>query len=121
MATTITAAEFVSYLRDPEATEASVALVVSLANGLVSDELRDVKWQTEPWPTWVRILALGLAEAGWIKFSEESLDDWSGKRAAALAAMSLTDVDKNSLALLDGRVGSATGYSVKMVSPLDLP
>ena len=115
----ITAAELVSYLREDGTTEEDVALVVDLANGLIEDEFTVAPPQT--WPTWTRILALSLAEAGWTKFSEESVDDWSGKRRAALAAMVLTETDKNRLALLDGRGTVATGYTVRMSSPYDPP
>ena len=112
----ITELELVSYLRDPEATEENVALVCSLANGLVSDEISSV---TSP-PTWVKILAFEVAERGWQKFTQESLDDWSGRRAVA-GAMALTDDEVARLRQLDGRVSTSTAYSIAASSPLDLP
>ncbi len=112
----ITPAELVSYLRDPEATEENTALVVGLANGLIDDEMTS----GAVWPTWVKILALEVAERGWIKFADESLDDWRGKRAAAAGAMILTTEEKARLADLDGRTVTASAYSVQVSSPLDI-
>lgn len=113
----ITPAELVSYLRDPEATADSVALVTELANGLIDDEMVS----GAAWPTWVKILALEVAERGWVKFSDETLDDWRGRRAAAAGAMILTDAEKARLAVADGRSGGATAYSIQVSSPLDIP
>lgn len=112
----ITPAELVSYLRDPEATIEGVTLVTDLANGLIDDEMVS----GAAWPTWVKILALEVAERGWVKFADESLDDWRGRRAAAVGAMILTDVEKGRLAVADGRSG-ASAYSVQVLSPLDIP
>lgn len=120
----ITAQELVSYLRDDEATadDPTVGLLVDLANGLVGDELTLVTalpgWAA---PTWVKILTLEIAERGWIKFEQEALDDWSGKRGAALTAMALSDDERLKLQGLDGRLVQSTGYSVRMTSPLDVP
>lgn len=112
----ITPDELVSYLRDPEATVENVTLVAGLANGLVGDELESV---SEPHPTWVKILTLAVAERGWQKFTEESVDDWAGKRAIA-GAMALTDDETLRLRKLDGRGVESTAYTVQMFSPLDV-
>lgn len=117
----VTTTDVVSYLRDPQATDQSVSLVTDLANGLIEDEFTGSL--PDEIPTWLKILALDLAEAGWTKFNEESIDDWSGKRTnTLLSAMELSDADKNRIAKLDGRTDlRATGYTVAMTAPQDIP
>lgn len=110
--------ELVSYLRDPDATIAKVELIVTLANGLVGDEIKSL---TEPYPTWVKILTLEVAERGWHKFAQESVDDWTGRRAAAVGAMALSEAEILRLTLADGRGSDSSAYSIQVTSPLDVP
>lgn len=124
MADIISPDELTSYLRIPADTD--VALIVELANGLVTETITDAGLTVpNPVPTKARAIALEAAGRAWRNpdgYSSETVDDYTYRRDAATraAGVYLTDSEIEDLIGVAGRPRQRA-RSVKIGSPWDSP
>lgn len=122
MAEIINAGELATYLRG-EAQESDLALLVELANGLVSDALGSA---VAPYPTRVRTITFEVAARAWRNpngYASETSDDYTYRRDAdsRAAGIYLTDAERAELAGVGAGARVMRAGSIAVTSPWDAP
>lgn len=119
MADIITAAQLATYLRG-EAQESDLALLVELANGIVSEAAPTL---ATPAPIRVRAITFEVAARAWRNpdgYSSETVDDYTYRRDAdsRSAGIYLTDAERAELVGITAG-GVRRAGSIRVTSPWD--